>query len=79
MYNEYREGRGALCKLRLMKMQKLDEIDHSLLISQLVIYAETVSLSCALDLLLKYGEIQLIWKRVARELGWGGGAKQRGN
>lgn len=35
----------------------LAEIGDLLLICQLFVYAETVSFGCALDLLLKYGEI----------------------
>jgi len=45
--------------------------EHLLLVRQLLVYAETVSLAGALELLLQDGEVQLIWRRRRRRRkGW---------
>lgn len=61
-----RKGTHTIWKLVI---QVSGEYDYSLLICQFFIDAETVSFSCALDLLLKYGKIQLIWRNTTGEEG----------
>lgn len=46
---------------------------YLLLIGQLFVHAETVAIGCALDLLLQYGKIQFICRR----MGWRGAGRQQ--